>query len=59
MKNIALVLSIIASAFVLTSCANKGTEQTTATSDTSSQVSAAPAKHHRHHRDYKGEAAAK
>ncbi len=60
MKKTALVLSIIASAFVLASCANKGTEQTTAaTSDNGSQVSAAPAKHHRHHHDYKGEAAAK
>lgn len=59
MKKIALVLSLMASAFVLASCANKGTEQTTAASDNGAQVSAAPAKHHHHHRDFKGEAAAK
>ncbi len=60
MKKIALVLSIIASTFVLASCANKGTDQTTAmSSDTSSQTVAAPAKHHHRHHDYKGEAASK
>ncbi len=59
MKKIALVLSIVASALVLASCANKGTEQPTVVStDNNAKVVAVPAKHHRHHHNYKGEAAA-
>ncbi|HLB58056.1 MAG TPA: hypothetical protein VJL60_04500 [Gammaproteobacteria bacterium] len=52
MKKIALTLSIIMSAFLLTSCANKSasTDQT-AMDNSAAQTSAAPA----HHRDYKGE----
>lgn len=57
MKKFALVLSILASAFVLASCASKvaTTEQAPAMSDSSAQTAAAPAKHH----DFKGEGLSK
>lgn len=56
MKKITLVLSLIASAFLVTSCASNTpavSDQPTVTSDNSTVVS-----HHgksRHHHDYKGE----
>jgi len=55
MKKITLVLSLIASAFLVTSCASNtpAADQPTVTSDNSTVVS-----HHgknRHHHDFKGE----
>ena len=55
MKMIAVVLSLIASAFLLTSCASQGatsSDQPAVAADNSSAVSG-HAKHHHH--DYKGE----
>lgn len=53
MKKIALVLSVIASAMILSSCASQGSMSpgsATMTDSSASQTAAAPA-----HRDYKGE----
>jgi Ni/Co efflux regulator RcnB len=57
MKKTALVLSLVASAFVLAGCANKGTDQTAMNSDNSQMVS--KHRHHHYHHDYKGEANSK
>lgn len=49
MKKIAIIASIIAAAFVVTSCATKGT------SDNMSTASSAQTGTAKHHHDYKGE----
>ena len=48
MKNIVLFSAVLMSAFVLSSCASKGTDQVAAAP---AQAESAPAAHH----DYKGE----
>ncbi len=54
MKKIALLISVIATAFVLASCATKTAPQAPAASST--QTAPVSAKHHHHHHhDYKGE----
>ncbi len=58
MKKIAFVLSMLASTFVLASCANQGTEQTTTVSNDNNTQAIATSVTPSHH-DYKGEALAK
>ncbi len=60
MKKIAILATMIASAFVLASCASKATssDQVSAASMSSTQTVAAPVCKHHHckkHHDYKGE----
>ncbi|MCD6039815.1 MAG: hypothetical protein K0S27_1215 [Gammaproteobacteria bacterium] len=57
MKRMVLVLSIVASTWVLASCANKGIDQSTSmSSDNSSKMANVSAKHHH---NYKGEVTSK
>jgi PBP1b-binding outer membrane lipoprotein LpoB len=53
MKKIAIIASIIASAFVLTSCASQAPSNQSAAASSQSSVATA------HHHDYKGESATK